>query len=220
MKYHKPHWQVRAAHSTNKMCQTCYMWRGTFLQRFLQPSAHTIEFKTYREQERKVFQSKYGKLVITLRRMKARDKAIMKKHIFSCCAFICKCNISQQKILNLSLEMQYHLNWLSIIVLLFCQRQSPASHVLQKIISCQNVCVKKCMELLSERILDVFIGPWKDTSRWLTIRWSLQGQSPCGDDSEASLVRLLDHPLDPKHEVEGENCLGMFLTAHLVHDDM
>ena len=43
--------------------------------------------------------------------------------------------------------------------MIFCQRQSPASHVPQKIISCQNVRVKKCMELLSERILDVFIAP-------------------------------------------------------------
>ena len=52
-----------------------------------------------------------------------------------------------------------NLNWLPIIILIFCQRQSPASHVLQKIISCQNVRVKKCMELLSEMILDVFIAP-------------------------------------------------------------
>ena len=42
---------------------------------------------------------KCGKLVITLQRMKAKDKAVMKKHIFSF-AFICKCNISQLKILT------------------------------------------------------------------------------------------------------------------------
>ena len=91
-----------------------------------------IEFKTYQEQNsylylspnvlspEKVFQSKivfssgseffmtftfnlkYGKFVITLKRMKVRDKAVMKIYIFSCCAFICKCNISQLKILNLN----------------------------------------------------------------------------------------------------------------------
>ena len=42
---------------------------------------------------------KCGKLVITLQRMKAKDKAVMKKHIFSF-ASICKCNISQLKILT------------------------------------------------------------------------------------------------------------------------
>ena len=73
----------------------------------------------------------YGKLADKLKKMKVRNKAVMRKYFFSCCAFICK------QVQHFTVEQFYHQkSLLSIIILTFSQRQSPASHVLQKITSC------------------------------------------------------------------------------------
>ena len=111
-----------------------------------------------------------------------------------------------------------NLNWLPIIILIFCQRQSPASHVLQKIISCQNVRVKKCMELLSERILDVFIAPVEGSlyrrSLKLTNR---QNAKPDGASLKTSVSQIMIPQIECREQKLEIACLNAHLNIKTLH---